>query len=154
MKRQYKQLFIVFLLSSLSACAPSEERLYAGETVQSSGSACISEGTIRGYKVLNDSNLVITGRANQKYHMELMRRAPGLRSTWQIGFASPTGRICSKFSDLVVDDNLGPDRVRIRSIRKLTDEDYEDLMYRFGKAGEQKPPEPEDVDGAEVEELD
>ena len=103
---------------------------------------------------MNDSSLVITGRANQKFHMELTRRAPGLRSTWQIGFASPTGRICSGFSELIVDDTLGPDRVRIRSIRRLSDEDYEILMYRHGKAGERQPPEPESVEGAEVEELD
>lgn len=152
-----KQIFIVFISSVLLGCAASPEAVVSnGEGNVNRGSDCISEGTVRDYKVLNDSNLVVTAMARQKYHVELVQRAPALRSSWSIGFASPTSRICPGFSELLVDDNFGPDRVRIRSIRRLTEEQYEDLLYRFDKAaaGKQEPPAPEPVKGAEVEELD
>ncbi len=134
---------------------PDAERS-AAESDAARSSDCISEGTIRDYKVLNDSNIVVTAMGRRKYHVELTRRAPGLRSAWSIGFTSPSSRICPGFSDLLVDDNFGPERVRIGSIRRLTEEEYEDLLYRFGKAaaGKQEPPAPEPVEGAEVEELD
>ncbi len=154
---QLKQVFILFLSGILLGCAsvPDAERS-AAESDVARGSDCISEGTIRDYKVLNDSNIVVTAMARRKYHVELTQRAPGLRSAWSIGFTSPTSRICAGFSDLLVDDSFGPERVRIRSIRGLTEEEYEDLLYRFGKAaaGKQEPPAPEPIEGAEVEELD
>ena len=157
MKNYNKQLFIIFLSCGLLGCASVPESEQAAEETDSGrASDCISEGTIRDYKVLNDSNIVVTAMARRKYHIELARRAPGLRSAWSIGFTSPSSRICAGFSDLLVDDSFGPERVRIRSIRGLTEEEYEDLLYRFGKAaaGKQEPPAPEPVEGADVEELD
>ena len=157
MKNYYKQASTVFIASVLLGCASSPDRTGSesyGDVNR--GSDCISEGTVRDYKVLNDSNIVVSAMARQKYHVELTQRAPALRSAWSIGFASPTSRICAGFSELLVDDNFGPERVRIRSIRRLTDEEYDDLLYRFGKAaaGKQEPPAPEPVKGADVEELD
>jgi len=57
---------------------------------------------------------------------------------------------------MIVDNSFGPEAVRIRSIRSLVPEEYEDLLIRYGK---QKPEiehtlEPAEVQGAEVEELD
>jgi len=64
--------------------------------------------------------------------------------------------VCPGFSELVLDDGMGIDRIKVRSIRELTPEEYEELLVRFGK---KKPevehtPEPAEVEGAEVEELD
>ena len=157
MKSYLKHTLLLITSSVFLACAsapPDDEERLADERPR--GSDCISEGTIRDYRVLNDSNLVVTGLARRKYHVELARRAPGLRSAWSIGFSSPTSRICPGFSELLVDDTFGPERVRITSIRWLSEEEYEDLLYRFDKAqaDKQKPPAPEPVEGAEVEELD
>ena len=79
-----------------------------------------SQMTVRDYRVLDDSNLIVSGAARRKYHVGLSRRAYGLRSTWQVGFRSATGQICAGFSDLIVDDGLRPDRIRIASINRLT----------------------------------
>ena len=112
--------------------------------------------TVRDYRVLDESNLIVSASARRKYHLVLSRRAIGLRSTWQVGFQSRTGQICSGFSDLVVDDGFGPDRIRIASIRRLTPEDEEDLLIRFGKIEPhtEQTPATEEVESAEVEELD
>ena len=153
----YKQLVIIFISGTILGCASSGGTNDSDSMADvNRGSDCISEGTVRDYKVLNDSNIVVTAVARQKYHVELVQRAPALRSAWSIGFASPTSRICAGFSELLVDDNFGPDRVRIRSIRRLTEEEYDGLLYRFDKAaaGKQEPPAPEPVKGADVQELD
>ena len=157
MKNYIKQLVILSFSSVLVACAGSsetvEDDLYVEET---RGTDCISQMTVRDYRVLDESNLIVSEAGRRKYHVELTHRAIGLRSTWQIGFRSGGGRICPGFSDLVVSDGLRPERIRIASIRRLTPEDEEDLLIRFGKieAGVEQAPPPAEVEGAEVEELD
>ena len=156
-KQLNKQVLILVISCSIVACATNNEDVdepeYRSET---SGSDCISQMTIRDYQVLDDSNLIVTGAARRKYHVLLNRRAFGLGSTWRIAFKSLTGRICSAFSEVIVDDGMRTEVIRIRSVRQLTPEEYDDLMVRFGK----KEPDikqtatPEPVEGAEVEELD
>lgn len=109
--------------------------------------------------MLDESNLVLDGSGRRKYHVTLQRRAYGLKSAWNIRFDAATSRICGKFDNLLYRDNLGlsgETSIRIASIRKLTAEDYDDLLIKFGK----KDPEiiqtraPNEVKGADVEELD
>jgi len=86
----------------------------------------------------------------------LARRAVGLQSTWAIGFRSTSGQICPGFDDLIVDSGLGPERVRIASIDRVTPEEYEQLLVRFGKKEPEieQAPATRPVEGAAVEELD
>ena len=157
MKYFLKSIFIAIFLSSLLACAgsgePADETLY---DKRPAGSDCISSGTIRDYQVLDDSNLIVTAGSSRKYHIALSRRAIGLSSSWSIGFRSNTGQLCAGFGEVVVDDGLGPDRIRIASIRQLTPEELDSVLIRFGmKEPEIEPtPAPVEVEGAEVEELD
>jgi hypothetical protein len=152
-----KQIVTVLTLCSLAACAShqegEEEELYSDSGTSSD---CISQSAIRDYTVLDDTNLIVVERATRKYHVQLTRPAYGLRSTTRLAFHSATGRVCERFSDIIMDDGFGPDRIRIQSIQRLTPQEEEDLLVRFGK----KEPdviqtrEPETVEGAEVEELD
>ena len=149
-----KQLFILLFLSILSACASS------GDETEDRGSRrgdCIHQPSIRGYKVLDEQNLIIDASARKQYHVVLDRPARGLRSSWVIGFGgSPTGRVCAGFSDVVFNDNVLGLRYRVASIRLLTPEEEEDLLIRFGlKEPEVKNmPVPQEVEGADIEELD
>lgn len=153
-----KQLFILLTLSGLVACAaPGEPQNEASLGAERRGSDCISQSSIRDYQVLDDSNLIVTASVKRKYHVKLSRRAFGLRSTWKIAFSSPTGRICGGSSDLVYDDGMRVyEQIRIDSVRELSPEETDDLLIRFGKkeAEIKQAPATEDVDGAEVEELD
>jgi hypothetical protein len=153
----YKQILTLLVSSVLLACAASPESdSIARQPIDRSTSDCISEGTIRDYNVLDDANLIVTASVKRHYHVTLSRPAFGLRSTWQIGFSSTTGRICAGFSEIIVDDSLYRDAIRIQSIRRLTPEEMNDLLIRFGKKEPEieLDPVPEPVDGAEVEELD
>lgn len=152
-----KQCLIVFSSCLLVACASSPEGQDTMDRPASArGSDCIFEGTIRDYAVLDESNLVVTASAKRKYHIELFRPAFGLRSSWHIGFTSPTSRICPGFSEVVVDDSFGPEAIRISSVRALSPEEYDDLMIRYGKKKPEivEAPANNEVQGAEVEELD
>ncbi|MDH3748892.1 MAG: DUF6491 family protein [Gammaproteobacteria bacterium] len=152
-----KQLLIAFISCGLIACASTEVADPGADYDDAPrASDCIFEGTIRDYQVLDESNLVVTASAKRKYHIELLRRAYGLKSSWHIGFTSPTSRICPGFSDIVVDDNFGPEKIRIRSIRALSPEEHDDLLIRYGKKKPEivEAPATEKLESAEVEELD
>jgi hypothetical protein len=153
----YKQLLILVSLSALVACASGESQPDESVTSTSGrGSDCISQGSIRDYTVLDDANLIVSERANRNYHVVLSRRAVGLRSNWRIGFDSHTSKICGGFDSIITDGGFGPETIRIASIRRLTPEEEEVLLVRFGKKEpeNEQPRQPEDVEGAEVEELD
>ena len=152
-----KQLFIASISSSLLACAGSSEPSLGDESdTVSQRSDCISSRTIRDYRVLDDANLVVTANGNKKYHLTLSRRAVGLRASWKIAFRSTGDRVCGRFDDIIVDDGVGPERIRIAAIQQLTPEEYDALLVRFGKKEPAIQPAPatDDVESAEVEELD
>ena len=153
MKVTIKQIVIVLFSSILVACASTNSD--EGESV-SRGSDCIYEPSIRGYSVLDESNLIVSTSGRRKYHVRLHRRAFGLQSSWGIAFRSSTSNICSTFSDVIFEGHFDNEAIRIESIRRLSPEEEEGLLIRYGK---KKPeiehtPVPRDVKGAEVEELD
>jgi len=162
MKYALKQIVIITCSGVLSACSTAGDEVSPGLDVdESRRSDCISEGTVRDYTVLDDANLIVTASAKRKYHVELSRRAYGLRSSWHIGFTSPTSQICAGFSEAIVDDGIGTagtglDRFRIRTIRRLTSEEVDALLIRYGKKKPEfeQTPATEPVESAEVEELD
>lgn len=152
-----KQLFIAGVSSTLLACAGSSEPSLGDEPDGASPrSDCISSRTIRDYRVLDDANLIVTANSNKKYHLTLSRRAVGLRASWKIAFRSTGGRVCGRFDDIIVDDGLGPESIRIAAIMQLTPEEYDALLVRFGEKEPAIEPAPatDDVESAEVEELD
>ena len=118
---------------------------------------CIHEPSIRGYKVLDEQNLIVEAGRKRSYHVTLFRRAVGLDSAWGIVFDTPNSRVCESFSEIHF---RGPfeerETVRIRSIRALTPEEEEHLLIRYGlKEPEiEQTPTPQEVEGADVEELD
>ncbi len=156
-KTALKQLSIVLIASALSACASSSkqpEDQYARDTPGRSD--CISQGSVRDYRVLDDANLIVTAAGRRKYHIVLRRRAMGLQSKLSIAFHSSSGRICSNFSEVIVSGALGPEKISIASVRLLNPEDEEELLVRFGKKKPdyEQPRQEEVIDTAEVEELD
>ncbi len=152
-KKYILQLIIAFTLSTLLACAATN----TGEDRSDSSNAdCIYQPSIRGYSVLDESNLIVSASGRRQYHMVLQRRAHGLRSNWAIGFKSSTGRICAPFAEVLFKGHLDGESVRIASIRELSPEEEEDLLIRFGKKEPEieQTPVPAEVKGAEVEALD
>ena len=152
-----KQHIIIAFSSILLACASSDTGSDTGESNASGGRTdCIFSSSIRGYTVLDESNLVIEGSRRKKYHVVLRRPARGIRSTWAIGFDSPSSRVCAGFSEVVFEGHMQGDSIRIASIRALSSEEHDSILIRFGKKKPEieQTPVPREVKGAEVEELD
>ena len=151
-----KQLIALLISCSLFACAGTESSTGDESEGKRSRTHCIFSSSIRGYTVLDESNLIVDISRRRSYHVTLLRRAYGLRSSWSIGFDSPTGRICAQSSKVVFGDRRDIDSISIRSIRELSPEEREDILIRYGKKEPEikQTPVPRDVSGAEVEELD
>ena len=158
MNKLYLKHAITIIISCvLVACAATgEPRDQADYDAAPRGRDCISQSSIRDYQVLDESNLIVTAGGKRKYHVVLSRRAFGLRSTWRIGFKSPTGRICTSSGEVVFDDGFRTESIRLRSIRELGKGELDELLVRFGKKKPdfEQAPAAEEVEGAEVEELD
>ena len=154
-----KQSFIAVSLCCLVACAASDEREDTPNSEPDrSREDCIQQSSIRGYSVLDEQNLIVDASGRRKYHVVLRRRAHGLRSSWGIVFDAPSSRVCSGFSEVVFRGDFGDrmEAIRISRIRLLTPEDEETLLIKFGKKEPEikQTPAPQEVKGADVEELD
>ena len=120
------------------------------------GSDCIWIRTIRDYTALDDKNLLIWASANRPYFVRLFSRAWVLRSSFQLGTVSRDDRLCPYGGDALVFGSAGRDTARIASIRRISPDEADWLLVRFGKKdpAEEQAPAPEPLESAEVEELD
>ena len=152
-----KQNVIVLISSILLACAGSDTTS-DGDIEGASGGRtdCIFRSSIRGYAVLDESNLIIEGSRRSNYHAVLQRPARGIRSTWAIGFDSSSSRVCAGFSEVIFQGHMDNESIRIASVRELSQEEHEGLLIQYGKKKPEieQTPTPREVKGAEVEELD
>ncbi len=156
MKTLLKQRFIV--LSScgfLVSCASVEENSGLERDIDFQGSDCISIPTIRDYTPLDRSTLLMKGSGRRNYLVTLMTPAFDMRSSYQIGFVSRDDSLCPYGGDRLVFGGLSSYEVMIRGISRITTEQADELLIRYGKKEpeEQEDQAPPDVKGAEVEEL-
>ena len=151
-----KQALVLILSSALVACAGNAEpQASADRDLSSRGSDCILIRTVRDYTPLDDRNLLIWGPANRAYHVTLFRPAFELRSSFQMSFSSRDDQLCPYGGDRVVFGDFNPDAIGIQSISRLSADQADELLIRYGRKepAQQTAPEPADVKGAEVEEL-
>lgn len=160
-----KQLIMIIISCGLVACAsPSIQGESDTDAAVSGRGDCIHKRSIRGYTVLDEQNLIVEASGRRNYHMVLRRRAHGLRNSLGIVFDTSTGRVCAGFDGIRYEEGMGfgdrmsdgLDAIRIASIRELTEEENDDLLIQFGKKEPEikHTPSPEEVKGADVEELD
>jgi hypothetical protein len=72
-----------------------------------------------------------------------------------MSFSSRDDQLCPYGGDRVVFGSFNPDSIGIQSISRISAEQADELLIRYGRKEpeEQTAPEPADVAGAEVEEL-
>jgi len=152
-----KQLIVILVSGFLVACAGSSEAPDGpAEADDRRGGSCISE-RIRSFTVLDEVNVIALGTLRRSYHVVLQRRAWGLRSSTPMKLDSSTNRVCAGFGELVyVGNNSETERIRIRQITELNNEEYEDLLIQWGllEPRIEAKPETKEVEGAEIEELE
>jgi hypothetical protein len=151
-----KQLVTLLFSSTMLACAtPQNGSRSADRDIDSRGSDCISIRTIRDYTPLDDRSLLIWGPAKRAYHVSLFRPAMELRSSFELGFSSRDDQLCPFGGDGIVIGSFRKETISIQSITRLSAEQADELLIRHGRKepAEQPAPAPEEVKGAEVEEL-
>lgn len=140
----------------LVSCAATETGPELGRDINYQGSDCISIRTIRDYEPLDSRNLLMTAGGNRSYFVTLASPAHQLRSAFRLGFSSRDQWLCPYGGDRIVFGGFSDFGFSIRSISRVTEEQAEELLIRYGKrpAGEQQDAgPPPDLKGADVEEL-
>ncbi len=106
------------------------------------GTDCFYQNQMRHYQVVGDEHIVVEVSNNRYFLVELWRPVRNLDNTRRIAFKSATNRVCSRFSEVLVDGG-----VRIRSIRQISEDERDVLMH----PGERM--EDATVEGAEIEDV-
>jgi uncharacterized protein DUF6491 len=156
MKTLIKQLVSSLTLGALlTSCATTEQGSELGSDIDYSGSDCISIRTIRDYSPLDSSTLLIEGGGKRNYLVSLVAPSFELRSSFQLSFSSRDSWLCPYGGDRIIFGGLSHYATSIRAISRLTREQTEDLLIRYGKKAPAEQPDdaPPDVKGADVEEL-
>jgi len=156
MKVFIKQLTItISACVLLSSCATVDEDSGLGRDIDFTGSDCISIRTIRDYTPLDKSTLLMKGGGTQNYLVTLFSPSFELRSSFRLGFTSRDDWLCPYGGDRLVLGSFASDEVMIRGISRITPEQVDELLIRYGKKepDEQQDQAPPELEGAEVEEL-
>ncbi len=160
--RQNIFLKYIFAALLLSGCSSVETRSDDEETVVRDldfrGSDCILIRTIRDYTPLDRQNLLVRGPGRRAYFVTLIRPAIDMRGSIGFRVESRDDRLCPYGGDSLVFGSFGNDSVTVRAISRLSQEQEEQLLIRYGLDGRDESatpvaPDPEKVKGAEVEEL-
>ncbi len=157
MKDIIKQVSIVCLLCfTISPVPAQEERSEAVRDLDLNGSDCIWIRTIRDYSPLDNRTLLIYGAGKSAYFVRLVHPAMEMKSSIQVGFSSRDDRLCPYGGDSLVFGGFADQTVSIRSISRISSDQAENLLVRYGRKepDQQHVPAPEEVKGAEIEELD
>ena len=151
------QILIAFTLGACSTSPPSAEAVGdSGSDLDYRGSDCILIRTVRDYTPLDNQHLLIRGPGRRAYFVSLVRPAFEMRGSMGLRFDSRDDQLCPYGGDAIVFGGVSNERVTVQSISRLTAEQEEHLLIRYGKkepADAETPVEPRDAKGAEVEEL-
>lgn len=123
-------LALATLLLGACVATPSSERVSAAARRDDD---CMFTRSLRDWRPLDDQNLILfeSGR-HRAYHVELLRPAFGLRRDIMIGVFDRDGRICPYGGDAIIVDGPMPDRVTIRSMKRLSDDELDALYVQYG----------------------
>jgi Family of unknown function (DUF6491) len=123
--------------------------------LDSIGSDCIWVRSIRDYTPLDDRTLLIWGGSNRPYFVRLTTASWDMDTGIGLAVHSRDDRLCPYGGDGLVFGSFEPRPVTIRSIIRISKEQAEDILVRYGKRDSDEPqtPAPQEVEGAEVEEL-
>ena len=156
MKNLLLQILIAFISCSLVTTVHADnDESEPEKDLNLNGSDCIWIRSIRDYTPLDDRTLLIWGGAKQPYFVRLSSPAWDMDHGMGLMFHSRDDNLCPYGGDGLIFSRMEQRPATIRSITRVTKEQAEDILVRYGKrdAAEPQTPAPKEVEGAEVEEL-
>jgi hypothetical protein len=159
MKKKYLliQLITVFIASALSLLSMADDGdSDEDQDIDFNGSDCISIRSIRDYTPLDGRTLLIWGGVSRPYFVRLSSSSYDLKMAYAMSVDSRDDRLCPYGGDGLSFGSFRQTTVRVRSITRISKEQAEELLVRYGvrKTDEPRIPEPKEVEGPEVQELD
>lgn len=152
--------FQIFTAISLVSCSSTGDNLGSPDRTAADldfrGSDCILIRSVRDYTPLDSQHLLIRGPGRRGYFVTLSRPTFEMRGTMGLGFDSRDEQLCPFGGDSIVFGGMVNERVPVQFISRLTAEQEEYLMIRYGQkepVESETPEEPAEIKGAEVEEL-
>jgi hypothetical protein len=136
-KRKQKILSLFLILIAVYACSnESEIRDDSNYGSMPKKAGCFNTMDIRDYRILDRGNLIVYGRPKSRsYHLQVSPPNLDDGGMDMISFNSFTGRVCGFAGDeLIIPDNIFPERFSIMSVTELDETAHYNLMVRFGKA--------------------
>jgi len=151
-KQCLASLLLVITLNNLSASRAEEKH---PEDLNLNGADCISIRTIRDYTSLSRDSLLIHASGKRTYYVRLLTPQFSLNSSFQLGTRSRDDSLCPFGGDSLVVDRFSGEKSRIQAIKRLTADQVEQVLIRYGKIEppDTQDPAPPELKGAEVEEL-
>ena len=157
MKYYIKQYFIVFIscnfgIMGAALADPESEQ----DALELNGSDCIWVHSIRDYTPLDAKHLLIWAGRDKPYLVRLVQQSRDMKTGYAMSVQSRDGQLCPYGGDALIFGMAPAYPVRIRSIDRLTVDQANDILARFGKRPDTEPttPAPRELKGADVEELD
>jgi len=120
---------------ALAGCAsnPSADGGATADRGTPVSSDCIFSSGVRDYATLDDQNLILYGPGRRAYHVVLVMPSFDLEHEYQIGIFDRDGRICPFGGDAIIIQGPITERIPIRSIRALSEDEEFALKASFGK---------------------
>jgi hypothetical protein len=156
MKTVIKQTITVLCLCCLCSVSKAEnDEIEAENDIDYNGSDCIWIRSIRDYTPLDSRTLLIWGGSDRPYYVRLASPARRMGLGMSVKVHSRDDRLCPYGGDALIFDHFDNSGITVRSISRITKEQAEDILVRYGKGktGEPQTPAPKELEGAEVEEL-
>jgi hypothetical protein len=118
------------------------------------GSDCIWIRSIRDYTPLDRRTLLIWG-GSRPYYVRLATPTREMEFGISVAVYSRDDRLCPYGGDGLIFSRFDGRPVTVRSISRISKEQAEDILVRYGKSKSAEPqtPAPKELEGAEVEEL-
>ena len=110
---------------------------------------CFFSGLLSDWRPLDDRHLIMFAPRRRPYLVELARPVPGLSYEYMIGVYDRDGRICPYGGDSIIVDGTFREQVRIVSMRRLDENEVDDVLTEFGI----KPPAVVSVSEVDVDEA-
>ena len=108
---------------------------------------CFFARTLRDWRPLDNEHLILFANGRKPYLVELTTPAFGLSFEYKIGVFDRDGRICPYGGDSIIVEGPVRDRIPIRSIRRLSDTEFDEVLVEYGV----KPPVIVDAESVEPE---
>lgn len=155
MKALINQLVTAMLLCSLTSVSGAENDEFDGlKDIDYNGSDCIWIRSIRDYTPLDRRTLLIWG-GSRPYYVRLATPTSEMDFGMSVAVHSRDDRLCPYGGDGLIFSRFNGRPITVRSISRISKEQAEDILVRYGKSKSAEPqtPVPKEPEGAEVEEL-